>query len=284
MGTDFTLREFNEFAKKSLENIYTLKEIESIIHIILEKKLNLTKIDVLLNKNYRFSQREIDELYQIVDELKKQKPIQYIMGETEFFDLTFRLNEHVLIPRQETEELVDWIVKECKGYSLRILDIGTGTGCIAIALAMFLPESTVEGVDIDERIIRLAQENSRRNGVKARFFNLNILKDDLPGGYDLIVSNPPYVRESEKEYMHGNVLKFEPEEALFVTDEDPLIFYREIIKKSVKSLNSEGMLFMEINEYLGEEIQTLLEDNGFKDVVLKKDINDKPRMIKGTRR
>ena len=223
MVTQYTLREFKDFAKKSLQNIYPFNEIESIIQLVLEKKLNLTKIDVLLNENYRFSQSEVREFIHIINELKSQRPVQHILGETDFYELTLSLNDRTLIPRQETEELVDWIINEYKGRPIRALDIGTGTGCIAIALAKFLPEASVEGIDFDEQIINIAKENAYRNYVKVDFSVIDELKDDLSDGYDLIVSNPPYVRESEKKYMHGNVLNFEPEEALFVADDDPLI-------------------------------------------------------------
>jgi release factor glutamine methyltransferase len=178
---------------------------------------------------------------------------------------------------------VDWIINEYKGRPIRALDIGTGTGCIAIALAKFLPEASVEGVDFDKQIINIAKENAYRNNVKVEFFVIDVLKDDLSDGYDLIVSNPPYVRESEKKYIHGNVLNFEPEEALFVADDDPLIFYRVIAEKSDKSLKSGGCLFFEINEYLSREIKELLRNYGFTGIVLKNDINEKPRMIKATK-
>lgn len=283
MGTQYTLREFKDFAKKSLQNIYPFNEIESIIQLVLEKKLNLTKIDVLLNENYRFSQSEVREFIHIINELKSQRPVQHILGETDFYELTLSLNDRTLIPRQETEELVDWIINEYKGRPIRALDIGTGTGCIAIALAKFLPEASVEGIDFDEQIINIAKENAYRNYVKVDFSVMDVLKDDLSDGYDLIVSNPPYVRESEKKYMHGNVLNFEPEEALFVADDDPLIFYRVITEKSAKSLKSGGCLFFEINEYLSREIKELLENYSFNGIVLKNDINEKPRMIKATK-
>lgn len=284
MGTQFTLREFKDFARKSLENIYPSAEIESIIRLILEKKLNLTKIDVLLNENYRFSQTESAELIHVVGELEKQLPVEYILGVADFYELTLRVNKHTLIPRQETEELVDWIIKENRKRAVKILDIGTGTGCIAVALAKFLPEACVEGIDFDEKIIEIAEENSLRNDAKVNFTVKDILKEELAEYYDIIVSNPPYVRESEKEHMHGNVLNFEPGEALFVTDDDPLMFYRVISEKSAKYLKTGGKLYFEINEYLSDEIRVLLEAYGFDKIVIKNDINDKPRMIKATRK
>jgi release factor glutamine methyltransferase len=283
MGTQYTLVEFKDFARKSLEKIYPSEEIESIIQLILEKKLNLTKIDVLLNNNYRFSQTETRELFQILEELKRQRPVQYIIGEADFYDLTLKLNEYTLIPRQETEELVDWLIKEYQGRSAKILDIGTGTGCIAIALARFLPEAYIEGIDFNEQVINLAKENSYRNKVKVNFYVMDILNEELLEGYDLIVSNPPYVRESEKKNMHGNVTEFEPAEALFVADDDPLIFYRKITEESLKALKTGGQLYFEINEYLSNEIRDLIENYGFTEIVIKNDINDKPRMIKATK-
>ncbi|MGM0497192.1 MAG: peptide chain release factor N(5)-glutamine methyltransferase [Bacteroidota bacterium] len=284
METRFTLAEFKDFAKKSLKNIYPSEEIESIIYLVFEKHLNLKKIDVLLNNNYTVPGKKIDELLSIIDELKKQKPIQYILGETEFYNLTLKVDDQTLIPRQETEELVDWIIKNDQGNSQKILDIGTGTGCIAIALAKYLPKSSVEGIDFSEKIIRKASENAYLNHVEVRFSVLNILKEELScRDYDLIVSNPPYVRESEKKFMHGNVLEFEPEDALFVPDSKPLVFYERITEVAGNHLRPKGEIYLEINEYFSHEVIQLLERNDFIDVILKNDINNKPRMIKATK-
>jgi len=284
MGTQFTLAEFKDFAKNSLKNIYPTWEIENIIYLIFEKQLNIKKIDALLNNKSTIPQEKIDELLSIVDELKKRKPIQYILGETEFYDLTIKTDEQTLIPRQETEELVDWIIRNEQGGTKKIVDIGTGTGCIAIALAKFLPQSNVEGIDFNEAIIRKAAENARLNHVNVRFFVLNILEEELSKqDYDIIVSNPPYVRISEKKMMHGNVLEYEPEEALFVQDDDPLIFYQRIAKIAGNHLNPKGVIYFEINEYFDHEVIQLLKKNDFVDVTLKRDINNKPRMIKATK-
>ncbi len=281
MGTQFTLAEFKELAKKSLKNIYPPQEIENIIYLVFEKQLNIKKIDVLLNNNYTIPKEKIDKLLFTVDELKKGKPIQYILGETEFYDLTIKVNEQTLIPRQETEELVDWIIKNDRGDTKKIIDIGTGTGCIAIALARFLPQSSVEAVDFKEAIIRKASENARLNQANVLFFVLNILDEELSQyDYDIIVSNPPYVRESEKILMHKNVLEHEPENALYVTDDEPLIFYERIIEIARNHLKSKGEIYFEINEYFSREVIRLLETNNFTDVLLRRDINDKPRMIK----
>jgi len=285
METKFTLAEFKDLANKSLKNIYPPQEIENIIYIIFEKQLNIKKIDALLNTNYTIPKEKIDKLLSTIDELKKRKPIQHILGETEFYDLTFKVDEQTLIPRQETEELVDWIIKNDQGDAQKIIDIGTGTGCIAIALAKFLPQSNVDGIDFNEAIIRRASENARLNHVNVRFFVLNILEQELSNqDYDIIVSNPPYVRISEKKMMHGNVLEYEPEEALFVTDDEPLIFYKRIIDFAGNHLKPKGKIYFEINEYFGREVIQLLEKNHFIDVTLKKDINNKPRMIKATKR
>ncbi|MEF8811883.1 MAG: peptide chain release factor N(5)-glutamine methyltransferase, partial [Bacteroidales bacterium] len=217
----------------------------------------------------------------ITKQLKKQKPIQQILGETEFYNITLKIEPHILIPRQETEELVDWVLKDVASEKKNILDIGTGSGCIAIALAKNLPGSIVTAVDYKPEILDAAKENALLNGVHIRFILADILQDDLPPGqYDLIVSNPPYVRNSEKKFMSQNVLNYEPSEALFVEDEDPLIFYRKIIHLAGKHLVDNGFLYFEINEYLGEETVRLLEKHGFNEICLKKDLNNKNRMIK----
>jgi len=284
MRTQFTLAEFKALVKKTLKNIYPPGEIENIIYLIFEKQLNIKKIDALLNHNYTVPQKKSDDLLSIVDELKTGKPIQYILGGTDFFDLTIKVDEQTLIPRQETEELVDWIIKNVRNKTKKIIDIGTGTGCIAIALAKFLPQSNVEAIDFNGAIIQKASENASLNHVDVRFFVLNILEEELSNyDYDIIVSNPPYVRTSEKKLMHENVLGFEPEEALFVKDDEPLIFYNRITEVAGKHLQPKGEIYFEINEYFSREVMQLLEKNDFVDVTLKRDINNKPRMIKATK-
>lgn len=228
-----------------------------------------------------------DEKFQkAILRLKIHEPIQYIIGETEFYGLPFKVNKHTLIPRPETEELVEWIYSEFSNQQSTInnqqfLDIGTGSGCIAISLAKYLPNSKVSALDISEEALKIARENAETNKVEVDFFQKDILAaETLPKKYDVIISNPPYVRELEKKQMQQNVLKHEPESALYVGNEDPLLFYRTISHLAKKHLNPEGKLFFEINEYLADELTALLEDEGFKNIQVKKDIFGKDRMIK----
>ena len=228
-----------------------------------------------------------DEKFQkAIFRLKIHEPIQYIIGETEFYGLPFKVNKHTLIPRPETEELVEWIYIEFSNQQSTInnqqfLDIGTGTGCIAISLAKNLPNAKVSALDISEEALKIAQQNAEMNKVKIDFFQTDILAaETLPKKYDVIISNPPYVRELEKKQMQQNVLKHEPESALYVSNEDPLLFYRAISHLAKKHLNPEGKLFFEINEYLADELTALLEGEGFKNIQVKKDIFGKDRMIK----
>ena len=219
----------------------------------------------------------------IVSDLKKQKPIQYILGETEFHGLRFEVDENTLIPRQETEELVELIVgnsQKAEGRSLRVLDIGTGSGCIAISLAANIPNAEVYAIDVSEKALATAKKNAEINKVKVNFILKNILEtEDLEGQFDVIVSNPPYVRNLEKAEIKPNVLEYEPHLALFVEDNDALLFYRKIAQLAKKNLASDGKLYFEINQYLGKETIQLLEDLGFKNVMLKKDIYENNRMI-----
>jgi release factor glutamine methyltransferase len=230
--------------------------------------------------------------------LKKEKPIQYILGETEFYGLPFLVNVNTLIPRPETEELVEWIIKstnyEIQSTKLRILDIGTGSGCIAISLAKNIPNAEVSAIDVSEKALATAKKNAEINKIVVNFINVDILKINdlaelptsnfqLPTQFDIIVSNPPYVRNLEKAEIKPNVLEYEPHLALFVEDTDALLFYRKIANLAKENLSENGQLFFEINQYLGKETVELLEDLGFKNIELKKDIYGNDRMIRSTR-
>jgi release factor glutamine methyltransferase len=230
--------------------------------------------------------------------LKKEKPLQYIVGETEFYGLPFLVNENTLIPRPETEELVELIIKSYNlqptTYNPKILDIGTGSGCIAISLAKNITNSQVFAIDVSEKALTTAKKNAEINEVTINFIQADILKVDdlenlsnsnskLPSQYDVIVSNPPYVRNLEKSEIKPNVLEYEPHLALFVDDSDALLFYRKIAELAKKNLKENGKLYFEINQYLGKETVELLENLGFNDVVLKKDIYGNDRIIQCTR-
>ncbi|MFB3387749.1 peptide chain release factor N(5)-glutamine methyltransferase [Flavobacterium sp. LAR06] len=271
---------------KELSPFYDAYEAESFFYLILEDKHKLRQIDLALNHELNFSESDFVVWNSLLGQLKKEVPIQYLLGKTSFYGLDFEVNENVLIPRPETEELVEWIINENsktdKTKKLRILDIGTGSGCVAISLAKNLPNAEVYGVDISKKAIVTAKRNAVRNNVDVTFVFLDILKTEkLRFNYDIIVSNPPYVRNLEKEEIKKNVLDYEPHLALFVEDNDALIFYRKIAALAKSSLLENGQLFFEINQYLGEEMTDLLETMDFKNIELKKDIYDNDRMMKG---
>ncbi len=281
------IKQYKLFFKEQLVSIYDEVEVESFFYIILENKHNLKRIDLALNSDLEFSQSEIEIWNSIVQQLKLEIPIQYILGTTSFFGLNFEVNAKVLIPRPETEELVDWIIKDnLKIESLKkikILDIGTGSGCIAVSLAKNILNSDVFAVDISENALKIAQNNAIHNEVNVTFIQKNILKtNDLEEIFDIIVSNPPYVRNLEKHEIHKNVLNNEPHLALFVDDIDALIFYKKIGELAKINLSKNGTLYFEINQYLGKKTVHLLKDLGFKNIELKKDIYGNDRMIKIT--
>ncbi len=281
MNSDQTIKSIQDLFKEELKAIYPQREIESIIYILLEHLLNYSKIEIQLNKNEKIEQNIFDKATSALSDLKKLVPIQYIIGETEFYDLIFKVNEHTLIPRQETEELVHAIINDNKLNTPKILDVGTGSGCIPIVLAHNISGAKVSSVDISEGAIVIAKENAILNNVAIDFHHRNFLKWDeysWEKEYDIIVSNPPYVKESEKELMEDNVLAYEPHTALFVDDNDPLIFYRRIAEFAKLHLRKGGKLYFEINEALGQEMIELQESLGFSSVRLMKDLNGRDRM------
>jgi release factor glutamine methyltransferase len=272
---------------QALLPIYDSGEAESFFYLILEEKKQLRRIDLALQPDLVFSDKEIQNWNSILEQLKLEIPVQYLLGKTHFYGLEFEVNENVLIPRPETEELVDWIVSDnqiTKSASpLRILDIGTGSGCIAISLAKNIPNAEVFAIDISEKALATAQKNAENNQVNVTFIHKNILgTEDLEQQFDIIVSNPPYVRNLEKEEIKKNVLDNEPHLALFVEDNNALVFYRKIAELAQQSLSPNGQLFFEINQYLGKEMIALLEKMNFKNIELRKDIYGNDRMIKSS--
>ncbi len=294
------LKEYKAIFLRELSLLYDEKEIESFFYLIIDKFHDLKRIDLALNPTI-----ELDEIQQlkwnnVLNNLKSQKPIQYILGETEFYGLPFLVNENVLIPRPETEELVELILRDCfvprNEKKLKILDIGTGSGCIAISLAKNLPNAQVFAIDVSEKALATAKKNAEINDVAINFIQTDILmvndlvelltscqtelvEVNLPTPIDIIVSNPPYVRHLEKQEIKPNVLEFEPHLALFVEDDDALLFYRKIAKLAKKNLSENGKLYFEINQYLGNETFELLEKLGFQNVKFIKDIYGNNRMI-----
>ena len=272
----------------TLKDQYPAQEVNSFFNLLTEAYLGMNRLDFALKPGKEISLEEKDKFESAIHRLSLHEPIQYIIGETEFFGLKFKVNKNVLIPRPETEELVQWLlddVGESKNSSnLKILDIGTGSGCIAISLAKNLPNAEVFALDISEKALKTARENAGLNKVNVNFIQADILNlEALTGKFDVIVSNPPYVREMEKVEMHLNVLDNEPELALYVKDTDPLIFYRKITKLAQAGLQKNGNLYFEINQYLANETEEILKNSGFK-TELKKDIFGNYRMLRGIKK
>ncbi|MDQ2180320.1 peptide chain release factor N(5)-glutamine methyltransferase [Marinifilum sp. D714] len=269
------------YIKKELESIYSSRESESIAYILLEELLNYSRTQIQLNKNEPIPDKQFIQVKKYIADLKENKPIQYISGEADFYELKFKVNQHTLIPRPETEELVHAIINENKDANLHVLDIGTGSGCIPICLAKHLINANVTSVDISPGAIKTATENAKLNSVQVTFEERDILNWEAYEWeqLDIIVSNPPYVTNAEKEKMEKNVLDFEPHTALFVSDFDPLIFYRRIAELAQEYLKEGGKLYFEINESLGKEMSELLEQKGFSSIQVRKDINGKDRMM-----
>ncbi|WP_281637481.1 peptide chain release factor N(5)-glutamine methyltransferase [Flavobacterium marginilacus] len=282
------IKEYRNQFIQTLAPIYDEGEAESFFYLILEEKQQLKRIDLALQSDLEFSQEEITVWNSILEQLRLEIPIQYLLGKTSFYGLDFEVNENVLIPRPETEELVDWIIQsqksKVKSQKIKILDIGTGSGCIAISLAKNLPNAQVFALDISEKALAVAKKNASLNDVNVIFLHQSILEtEDLEQEFNIIVSNPPYVRNLEKQEIKKNVLDNEPHLALFVEDNDALIFYRKISELAQKNLANSGQLYFEINQCLGKEMIDLLEGMGFKDVELRKDIYGNDRMTKGCR-
>lgn len=268
----------------SLSDLYPSQEVLSFFTILAEKHLDLSRLEVALKPNHSVSLTVSKKIKNAIQRLRKFEPIQYIVNEVEFYNLKFYVNRNVFIPRPETEELVFWIVDRHKNRDSklrRILDIGTGSGCIAISLAFNLPDCEVSAFDISSEALDVARKNAIINNVNVDFFKEDVLNcKKLPKKYDIIVSNPPYIIENEKNKMQSNVLKYEPDIALFVNNDDPLLFYRKIAQLGQKHLISEGSIYFEINEYLGSELLILLKTEGYKEITLHKDIFGKYRMVK----
>ena len=287
MPNKMKIKEYRSQFIQELTPIYDAGEAESFFYLILEEKNQMKRIDLALRADLEFSKEELLVWNSILEQLKKEIPIQYLLGKTSFYGLDFEVNESVLIPRPETEELVDWILSNNRiiqeSKNLKILDIGTGSGCIAISLAKNIANSQVYAIDVSEKALATANKNAELNNVNVTFINQNILEtEDLLQQFDIIVSNPPYVRNLEKEEIKKNVLDNEPHLALFVEDNDALIFYRKIAELAQKNLSENGQLFFEINQYLGKEMIDLLEKMNFATIELRKDIYGNDRMLKGS--
>tara|TARA_R110002050_G_scaffold298890_2_gene463022 strand:- start:12589 stop:13455 length:867 start_codon:yes stop_codon:yes gene_type:complete len=284
------LKKVKDLFQKELKDMYDKEEIDSFFYMLLESYLGLKRIQLALNPELSYPEKELYPIYDGLKKLKQNIPIQYIIGETEFYGLRFKVNKDVLIPRPETEELVQWIINQqpnSKSNQFNILDIGTGSGCIAISLAKNLQNARVYALDVSEKALKVAKMNAKFNLVDVTFIEANILDPQTwitelkKMKFDIIVSNPPYVREQEKEQMKANVLNNEPHLALFVENNNPLLFYNAISQFAVNNLSQNGSLYFEINEYLGKQMKQLLNAFNFRMIELKQDIFGKDRMIKG---
>lgn len=288
------VKQYRNYFNETLKTIYPITEIDSFFFLLLEEYLGFRRVDIVLKSDFKITQETLNLLQSATKQLEQEVPLQYIIGKTEFYGLPFVVNKHVLIPRPETEELVAWVVSESSRFKtfntstkqttdkkqLKILDIGTGSGCIPISLKKQLPFAKISAIDISKEALTVAKKNAVLNNVDIHFILQDILKTvALDQHYDIIISNPPYVRELEKKELKNNVLKNEPHVALFVENDNPLIFYAKIAELAKKYLNKNGLLFFEINQYLGTETIDLVNKKGLKNIQLKKDMFGNDRII-----
>ena len=271
-------KEFFQKTVSILASNFGEHESQALTYLILEKIAQISRTDIIVNQPFELNQDKETEYNQTITRLLSNEPIQYIFQEALFYGNTYFVNPHVLIPRQETELLIQIISNYKKWESPKIADIGTGSGCIACSLALTINNAAVTGYDISQDALLVAKRNSETLKANVQFSQLDILNEEIPQkGLDLIVSNPPYVMEKEMSQMKSNVLDHEPHLALFVEDDDPLIFYRAILKKAQTVLKKDGLVFFEINEQLGNETLLLFEQMGFQNSILYDDLNGKQR-------
>lgn len=259
------------------------QEKQSLAYIIIDELFNINKSEIITDRSINISKSQGKELKTFIDRINKNEPIQYILEEAEFYGRKFNVAQGVLIPRNETEELVDLIIKDSKEKKIKFLDIGTGSGCIPITLIKELKLNKGYAIDFDPRVIKIARQNAARHDVDIDFLMIDILTERIPViGLDVLVSNPPYITESEKVLMKPNVLNYEPNTALFVSDDNPLVFYEKIAVKGRECLKDEGRLYFEINERFGNQVAQLLENEGYKNIEIIQDINGKDRIVKAS--
>ncbi|MFV8226624.1 peptide chain release factor N(5)-glutamine methyltransferase [Christiangramia aquimixticola] len=280
-----TISQLRENFKKSLVGLYPETEVDSFFYLLAEEFLDKRRLDIALDPSAEADPEGLQSILDALERLKKYEPVQYILGYTEFYGLKFQVDKNVLIPRPETEQLISWVLSDIpKEQNLSILDIGTGSGCIPVNLAKHLSSAKITAYDISEGALKVATENARFHKVEIDFKKADILKmQKLPQQFDVIISNPPYVRELEKKEMHKNVLKHEPDTALYVEDENALIFYKKITELAAENLATGGLLYFEINQYLGAETKELVEEMNFV-AELKKDIFGNYRMLKAVKK
>lgn len=281
-----TIASIEKIFTEELTSLYGVEEASGIAWLVIGTLCKIDRSRYLNMKHDTLDPNILSRFQSILKELKDGVPVQYVFGETQFYGLTFKVNGSVLIPRPETEELVDWIIKDsvtlkAGSGQLSILDIGTGSGCIPVTLKRFLSESIIHAMDVSVSALEVARENARSNQAEISFIEDNILFPVTKSHFDIIVSNPPYITMLEKEQMHNNVLDHEPHLALFVPNEDPLLFYEAIADFAYQNLNRPGSIYLEINERFGVETISMLVKKGFQNLELREDISGKPRMVKG---
>ncbi len=279
----FSIKELKNYLRSELSNTYPKEELEQVIFIITGHITGYNRAEQVLQASEKLDENTPGRVEKIISRLKKQEPVQYVLGSTEFYGFPFYVSKGVLIPRRETEELVRWVseVLQREEEKTSLLDIGTGSGCIAISLKKLFPRLKVQAWDVSGEALSVAKNNAKLNNVTVEFENKDILEEATDKKFDVIVSNPPYVLESDKKQMNRNVLAYEPGEALFVPDDEALKFYHAIAVFASSNLKEKGTLFLEIHEEKGNEIEGLLKKYGFSEIDLKKDMQGKPRMVRG---
>ena len=288
-----TLNEARTVLTKELTGIYDNAELKNVADLVLEHITKMPRMDQVKSKLSYLTCTQLENIDAITERLKRNEPIQYVLGEAWFAGLKFNVNKNVLIPRPETEELVNWVVKEnqnrigigSKGKSQNILDVGTGSGCIPITIKKKLPLANVTAIDVCSEALFTATENAIEHNAEVDFILQDFLDEEKWAGlgqFDCIVSNPPYVKQKEKDTMHARVKEFEPPLALFVPDNDALLFYRKLSDFSLQHLNPGGSLFVEINEVLSDAVVNLFRSAGYSDIELKKDMQGKDRMLRAS--
>jgi release factor glutamine methyltransferase len=268
--------------QKKLEKIYPTRDAKQLINLLILNKLKLTRSEQALQMDYRISESEMVWFHQAIEQLRQEKPLEYILERAQFYGMPLKVNHAVLIPRPETEELVELILHETKQKAPSIIDLGTGSGCIALALKKHLPQANVKALDISQEALEIAKKNARALSLDVDFFLCNMLQLEscsFKDKFDVIVSNPPYVTPSDRQIMQKNVLEYEPSQALFVTNADPLQFYRPIAQFALQHLNQQGKLYVEINEQFGEECASLFQQKGLESIQIQYDIHGKQRFI-----
>ncbi|WP_277631876.1 peptide chain release factor N(5)-glutamine methyltransferase [Avrilella dinanensis] len=277
-----TLNDYKNLFEQQLNGLYDEEERKALLAVVMDEVLNYSRADMVLKKDEELLPEVQTRLTEVVTQLQKEIPVQYIFEKAYFYGYEFKVSPATLIPRRETEELVEWILEAMNRQpqkKWKVLDIGTGSGCIPITIKKEFSLAEVSAIDISPEALSIAEENAHNLNVKIRFIQQNILETKTLDKYDIIISNPPYVRHLEKAEMKNNVLRHEPHLALFVKNEDPLIFYRKIMQLAKESLTENGVLFFEINQYLGNEMTELVSEY-FDNVILKKDLQGNDRMMK----